>query len=93
MCARSGRGVTVISMSKVKGVAVINVLIGDLVSHLYRCKVGPRCLSIISVNGKLDVSVISLFCSSALKIFRALKLKCVPLRKYGKYSKFRVLVE
>ena len=60
MCARSSRDVSVISVSKVKGVAVINVLIGDWLSQSNRCKVGPRCLNDISVNGKLGVSVISL---------------------------------
>ena len=60
MCARSSRGVSVISVSKVRSVAVINVLIGDWVSQSYRCKVGPRCVSDISVNGKLGVAVISL---------------------------------
>ena len=53
MCARLGWGVAVISVSKVKGVSVINVLIGDWVSQSYRCKVRPNFLSDISVNGKL----------------------------------------
>ena len=59
MCARLGWGVAVISVSKVKGVSVINVLIGDWVSQSYRCKVGSRCLSDISVNCMLRVSLIS----------------------------------
>ena len=59
MCVRLSWGVSVICVSKVKGVSVINVLIGDLMSQSYRCKVGSRCLSDISVSGMLRVSVIS----------------------------------
>ena len=51
--------VSVICVSKVKGVSVINVLMDDWVSQSYRCKVRPNFLSDISVNGKLYVSVIS----------------------------------
>ena len=50
------RGVAVIYVSKVKGVS----LFGNKVSQSYRFKVGSRCFSDISVNGKLRVSVISL---------------------------------